>query len=141
VLAASPGVLTLDTPAETYERIRNAVRALARARIHYHVLHEWSRLKPEDAKDLPKLELARRHVKNLCDALDVDPAKLYSQKQIPSGREKEAVLVAGKLVAAYYRVLIRVVRPKDAEFVGVNLDDEQRLQDEIDESDEDEDED
>ena len=34
-------------------------------------------------------------------------------------------LVAGKLIAAYYRVLLRVLRPiKEAEFMGVKLDEQ-----------------
>jgi hypothetical protein len=122
VMAASPGILTLDTPADTAERLRTALKALKRSRIHYQNLHAWSRLDFAEADTLPEPEAARTDIRRLCEALDVDPSKLFP-KSVPKDRQREAILVAGKLIAAYYRVLHRVLSPNGAEYVGVSTED------------------
>lgn len=125
VNANSPGVLTIDAPAETAERLGAALHAHSRSYIYYHAVHQWSRLSRNTLAGLPTLEVARQNVRDLCEALDVDPAKLYP-KQVAPDREAEVVLIAGKLIAAYYRVLLRVLDPvQGVEFVGVQI---ERLQ-------------
>lgn len=119
ISASSPGVLTIDSPAETADRLLTGLRALTRSAVLYRAVHEWSRLSPDNAKDVPTV--ARENVEKLCAALDVDPAKLYPD-HYDANREKDVVLVAGKLIAAYYRVLLRVVHPvQGAEFTGAKI--------------------
>jgi hypothetical protein len=131
VNANSPGVLTINAPSETAERLGAALQAHSRSYFHYHAVHQWSRLTPNMLEGLPALDVARQNVRALCEALNVDPAKLYP-KQVAPDREAEAVLIAGKLITAYYRVLHRVLDPvQGVEFVGVQI---ERLQvDSIDE--------
>ena len=84
----------------------------------YDAVHSWSRLKPQRADDVPAT--AFDQLKRLCDALDVDSNKLLS---IAQRTERSALLVAGKLVAAYYRQLWKLAEPEgDVEFLGSRLD-------------------
>jgi len=125
VSAASPGVLTIATPAETSYQLVQAIRALPGSVAAYQAVHGWSRLSPDNAEEVPPT--ARENVVRLCRALNVDPGKLYAA-DIPQENEKDAVLVAGKLIAAYYRVLLRVIKPvPGVEFMGVRLDEEPEI--------------
>lgn len=120
VSANSPGVLSLEAPAETAGQLREALKALPRSLVHYHNVHEWSKLNPDQAEDIPRT--ARAHVEALCGALGVDARKLFPAAAA-NGDDIESLLVAGKLIAAYYRVLLRVIDPvAGTEFTGVHLD-------------------
>lgn len=125
VAAASPGVLTIGTPAETSSQLVQAIRALPESVVAYQAVHAWSRLSPDNADQVPPV--ARENVERLCRALNVEHRKLYASS-IPPEHEKDAVLVAGKLIAAYYRVLLRVIRPlPGVEFMGVTLEHEPEI--------------
>jgi hypothetical protein len=120
VAASSPGVLTLDTPAETSAQLVQAIRALTGSAVAYQAVHDWSRLNMDNVEAVPPA--AKEAVERLCRALNVDPGKLYGGADLS---EPEAVLVAGKLIAAYYRVLHRVARPTSCvELMGATLDEE-----------------
>jgi hypothetical protein len=125
IVASSPGVLTIDAPAETADRLGQALRALSRSLVHYRNIHEWSRLSPERVAEtpllMPPLEVADEQIERLCSALDVDSTKLYPST-VASEFALAATMVAGKLIAAYYRVLLRVLDPMpNAEFLGVEI--------------------
>lgn len=123
VAAASPGVLTIATPAETSAQLVQAVRALSSSVVAYQAVHAWSRLTMDNVEAVPGT--ASDTVDRLCRALNVDPRKLYAQNGASEVERRYATLVAGKLIAAYYRVLHRVVRPiHGAELMGANLDEE-----------------
>jgi hypothetical protein len=71
----------------------------------------------------------RDSVERLCRALNVDPRKLYAPDAQDGlfdwESERRAVLIAGKLIAAYYRVLNRAARPAfNIEISGAHLDEE-----------------
>lgn len=125
IAANSPGVFTIDAPPETADRLSQALRALSRSVAHYQAIHAWSRLDPariaESPSTMPPSSVARNQIKQLCAALDVDAQKLYPG-EISADYEPAAVLVAAKLIAAYYRVLLRVLSPSsNVEFLGVEL--------------------
>lgn len=121
----SPGIITIETPAETADQLGRALKALTRSVGHYQNVHGWSRVSPDGAEQIPST--ARAHVEALSSALGVDSAKLFPE-QIDPKTEKDSLLVAGKLIAAYYRVLWRVLDPVDGvEFLGVQVEDKSRL--------------
>lgn len=124
VAASSPGVLTIATPAETSAQLVQAIRALPAGAFAYTLVHAWSRLNMDNAEAVPGT--ARSEIERLCGALNVDPRKLYAQDVwSDSQSEQRAVLVAGKLIAAYYRVLNRAARPTSGvELIGATLDEE-----------------
>jgi hypothetical protein len=122
----SPGVLTIETPAETASQLSDALKALSRSAIHYQAIHGWSRLNPESAYGVP--DVARDNIEALCAALGVDSQKLFPIK-FEADKEKDSLLVAGKLIAAYYRVLLRVLDPVDGvEFVSVRIEERPELE-------------
>jgi hypothetical protein len=103
-------VLTIATPAETSAQLIQAIRALPGSAVEYTAVHAWSRLNMDNADAVPST--GRDSVERLCRALDVDPRKLYAHVVWPDPEsERRAVLVAGKLIAAYYRVLHRAAKP------------------------------
>lgn len=124
VAASSPGVLTIATPAETSAQLVQAIRALPAGAIAYTAVHGWSRLNMDNAGAVP--DTARGDIERLCRVLNVDHRKLYAQSVWADfQREQRAVLVAGKLIAAYYRVLNRAARPTSGvELMGAALDEE-----------------
>jgi len=127
VAASSPGVLTIATPAETSAQLVQAIRALPRCAAEYKAVHEWSRLNMNNADAVPPT--GRDSVERLCRALNVDHRKLYAPDAQDGlfdwESERRAVLVAGKLIAAYYRVLNRAARPAfNIELSGAHLDEE-----------------
>lgn len=121
----SPGIITIESPAETAGQLSAALRALSRSAIHYQNVHSWSRLSPEGAQQIPST--AREHVEALSAALGVDSTKLFPEQLDPK-TEKDSILVAGKLIAAYYRVLLRVLDPVEGvEFLSVQVEDRPSL--------------
>jgi hypothetical protein len=119
VSANSPGILTLEAPAAIAARVAAALRALPDSIKAYQELHTWSRIKPKDAAErMPEVEIAHRDLARLCGILAVDERPL-----IPAGQAGDplAILTAGKLVAAYWRQLWRLLSGDDgAEFISVD---------------------
>lgn len=121
VAASSPGVLTMEATAEAADDLQAALHALPYAGPAYAALHEWSRVRPGLAQEAVP-PTASADIRRLSSILRVDPRKLFLQGE-PDNQSKEALLVAAKLLAAYYRVLWRVVSPGDGmEFVSVKVD-------------------
>jgi hypothetical protein len=117
--AASPGVLTLESPADTAEMVQRALSALPRSRVAFDAVHNWSRLKPSAAAKVPPV--ARETLVRLCSLLGVRPEALL-QPFNTEEEEKMSLLVAGKLIASYYRMLWRVLQPNPrAEYIGNNI--------------------
>lgn len=115
VAASSPGVLTLDAPSDRVRALAQVLNALPKSGTAYDAVYGWSRLHPRESDEVPST--ARDDVDRLCSFLGVASSKIL---KAPPGSEDEkgALLVAGKLIAAYYRMLGRVVNPKGgAEFL------------------------
>jgi hypothetical protein len=121
VSAASPGVFTIETPSSTADMVRRALGGLPKSKSAFDAVHAWSRLRPDAAQKVPAV--ARESLHRLCSLLNV---RLDAILQPASGdHEDEAMLVAGKLIASYYRMLWRVVEPSNrAEFVGAKIEKE-----------------
>lgn len=69
---------------------------------------------------MPDLSVAKLHINNLCGRLGVDAHTI-----LPPDKESDpaAVLVAGKLISAYYRRLWMIIDPgKGAEFLSATAD-------------------
>lgn len=83
--------------------------------LHAYFAAEWSRLHKERIRQGRITGVARGHKPRV----DLD-AILKVKKGAGGTDEKGALLVAGKLLAAYYRMLVRVISPKrtGAEFLG-----------------------
>jgi hypothetical protein len=118
VSANSPGVFTIEAPAESAEHLEAALRAVEGSAKSYAHVYAWSRLKPtafekiNPISDVPALQ-------KLCNNLNVDCDILLPPG---SGWNKKAILYAGKLIAAYYRRLRFFLHPTaDLEFIGVKL--------------------
>jgi hypothetical protein len=120
VSAASPGVFTIETPAQTADMVRVALRALPKSKAAFDAVHAWSRLRPDAAHRVPSV--ARESIARLCSILNVRVDAILQ----PSTSESESLvlLVAGKLIASYYNMLWRVLAPNDrAEYLGPNVED------------------
>lgn len=118
VSANSPGVLTMDAPAATASQVAFALNAVPTSLNAYDTLYSWSRIRPKDAAErMPEIDLARQHIHRLCNHLGVEYRAL-----LPHEREDDliSVLAAGKLLAAYWRQLSRILNPReDIEFISV----------------------
>lgn len=122
VSANSPGVLSIDAPSGVATRLAKAIAALRLAEKAYDVVHSWSKLKPTKADHVPDDALA--DLRRLGDMISVDMRKLLPSLREGATPEKVELLIAGKLVAAYYRKLWKLVEPgSDAEFISVNTSD------------------
>lgn len=118
VAASSPGVLTIAAPAESAEHLAGALRAVYSSEKSYDNVYAWSRLKPEKAASV-RPQAAVPQLQKLCDDLKIDISVLLPKAQ---AAEPKAVLYAGKLVAAYYRRLCKILEPSDdIEFIGVRV--------------------
>lgn len=102
VSVSSPGILTIEAPTEpsrrllvVLERLRNSVGA-------YRELHRWSRFRHDEAHLVPPY--AREELDALCNHLGIDSRRLFRGPSLDVN-EDLSVLVAGKLVASYYRKL------------------------------------
>jgi hypothetical protein len=116
VNAASPGVLTLDAPREIVKQLSKTIKALESSRLAYDQLHNWSKLDPKKIDGLPKT--AFEDLETLCRSLSISIDSLFRDET--KKRQKQAILTSGKLVAAYYRRLWKVIEPEDrAEFISV----------------------
>jgi hypothetical protein len=106
VAAASPGVLTIAVPATTANQITRALASAAQERTKkaYDVLHDWSRLPPRSAASVPVT--AQNDIRRLCEHIHVAADKI-----LPAVEESAQILRAGKVVAAYYRALWRLIEP------------------------------
>lgn len=121
--AASPGVLTLEAPANGAERLSAALNASTRDETlkAYDIVHDWSRLKPEKADHISAT--AEVDVRRLCALLGVDPSKILVSSDDTDEATKLMLLNAGKLITAYCRRLWKLVwvpRP-GVEFLGIEL--------------------
>lgn len=115
----SPGALVVETAADAANVLEDALRALPLCVEAYKRLYAWSRLHSRAVEKLPPDAL--ENVQELCAHLDVDYTKL-----LPNSRpfiERSDIHVAGKMIAAYYRMLRRVARPQGGvEFTGPSSD-------------------
>lgn len=119
VAAASPGVFTLDTPTGTADMIRRALQGLPRCTAAVEAVHAWSRFRPEAAQRVPST--ARESLHRLCSLLNVRVDAILPPTT-NADQEKDALLVAGKLIISYYRMLWRLVEPNDrAEYLGAKV--------------------
>jgi hypothetical protein len=107
VAAASPGVLTIAAPTEAAGRIAAAMSSVARPNTvkAYRTLHDWSRIHESKAASVPSA--AVENLRRLSALLGVDCAKLLPETHTP-----QHVLRAGKIIAAYYRRLWRLLEPQ-----------------------------
>jgi hypothetical protein len=122
VAAASPGVFTIETPSGTAEMVRQAIHALPRSKIAFQAVHAWSRLRPDAAARIPPA--ARDTLDRLCSILNVRTDAILQPAKSPE-EEKISLLVAGKVIASYYRMLWRVLEPSDrAEYLGSKIENE-----------------
>jgi hypothetical protein len=112
VEAASPGSLSIAAPAEAARRVNEAVEAAAADSTvkAYEALHGWSRLKHDKASHTPKT--AATDLKQLCRTLSVDEERLFAGQETLDLADSQQLLVAGKLVAAYYRRLWGLISPE-----------------------------
>lgn len=121
----SPGVLVIETPVEMFEVLEGALLSLEGARDAYHAVHQWSRFNSRAAEHVPMGALS--DLRSLCDRLHVDVEKVLPRDGLtgilgPNYASRDAILVAGKLVAAYFRMLWRVAQPVgDIEFTGIRV--------------------
>ncbi len=118
VAAGSPGVLTLEASPAMASRLAGVLSGLPRFRSAYDAVSSWSGISPGRLERMPDLDAARQQVATLCSHLKVDVSVL-----LPPGSEKDpyAVLVAGKLVAAFHRKLWQTVRSEAGQFISVNV--------------------
>ena len=124
VSAGSPGVLTIEAPSHTANRLMSTLARLPGAVNAYHNLHVWARLKPTRAHEIPQ-EAAIDDLRRLCEKLGVDPHKVLPTLGQQGDIDPLDILVAGKLVAAYFRKLRKLLDKKTgAEFISVNLEEE-----------------
>jgi len=127
VQAASPGVLSMEAPREVAVDVTRALlRAQEKAaRSAYDVLHAWSRYKTDNAENVPMT--AERDIKALCSSLGISADAILSvtptanmssggdepEAEPLTAERKKALLQIGKLMAGYYRRLLKVMEPAD----------------------------
>jgi uncharacterized caspase-like protein len=102
--------------------IRRALQGLARCTAAFEAVHAWSRLRPEAAQRVPSV--ARESLQRLCSLLSVRVDAILPPTT-SADQENDALLVAGKLIASYYKMLWRLVEPNDrAEYLGEKIEKE-----------------
>lgn len=109
VFANSPGVLTIAAPTITADHLLASFYALQRSEKAYTNLHAWSRLKPQRAGMIP--DTAVDDLRRLCETLEIDTVKLLPALASTRTPEPIETLVAGKLIAAYYRKMWNLLSP------------------------------
>ncbi len=117
--AASPGVFTLEAPTQMATRLLHTLASLDGARDAYEALYSWSKIPPKALDRMPDAGDAVRDLQSLCDKLAVDRTAILPP---PAQSDPEAVLTAGKMIAAYYRRLWELVSTDGIEFLGVVVD-------------------
>lgn len=120
VHAGSPGVFTIDAPTPIAEHIVHILAKLPQTLKAYDNVYEWSRLKPDKADKIP-VDAASR-LKQLCLPLGIEIEKLLPSHLSSDRATRIHILIAGKLVAAYYRKLWKLVESANgAEFINADL--------------------
>lgn len=99
VSAHSPGILTLDGPGAPVTHLMKVLAAVPDAASAYSAVHQWSRLPWQKVEKVPGT--AMEDLKRLAGRLIVDLGVLVS----PEKTGQAQLLVAGKLLASYYRRL------------------------------------
>lgn len=147
VAAASPGVLTIDAPTKWADSVLDAVQAVGESEVAYRAVHRWSKLETENLDRLPETDQVLEELVRLCDSMRIKIGRLFaafagtepSLQKIGEAAPSE-LLVAGKLAAAYYRAMLRLLMlPADAEFLSVGRprEEDERLRNIQDEADDD----
>lgn len=138
VSANSPGVLSMVSPRETAKEMVRAFSRLndRRTKKAYHALHSWAKMDEADSKRVKKTA-AEQDIARLCSALGITadavlpPASPDATLPVDSTPDPEGlrgdgateyrkreILQAGKLIAAYYRCLDRLLNSRlNAEFI------------------------
>lgn len=119
VSAGSPGILTLEASPSMAARLTHSLIALPRASNAYDAVLRWSGISYRRLEQMPNLDAARQQVSTLCDHLGIDMGVLLPSDE---GRDPYAVLVAGKLIAAFHRKLWKTVSSDDGQFISVKVD-------------------
>ncbi|TGN11616.1 hypothetical protein [Leptospira bandrabouensis] len=125
VFANSPGLLTIDAPANIVQRLEKCYETLHDSQEEYDKVHAWSSYKPKDVDKLPAS--AYDDICNLALKLDVDVNALFEESIDPINEKdieysNDQILVAGKLIAAYYRRLLVLLNPDDGvEFISMKV--------------------
>jgi hypothetical protein len=125
VQAASPGVLTIDAPSSIVGLIKNSIEGLINSKPAYDQLHAWSRLSPNRIDGMPANDEALRDIQTLATSLRIDHMSLFPAPSVeyptPTNR-KESLLVAGKMIASYYRKLWQTLAPEPrVEFISIQI--------------------
>jgi hypothetical protein len=122
VSAGSPGVLTIDAPSSIANSLVAILERLPDAAEAYYNVYKWSRFKPKTAHEIPRRG-AIEELRRLCDKLGVDAPKLLPViDEKPEEIDPVRILVAGKLIAAYYRRLRMLLGTNSGvEFVEVEI--------------------
>lgn len=123
VAAASPGVLTIDAPAEIVKQLERSFNSLSQSSVYYDALHSWAKLSPSRIDGMPANQQALDDIQALCNSLSISSDALFPRfvegEEVDPKTKKEALLVAGKLVAAYYRRLWQILKPEPrVEFIS-----------------------
>lgn len=131
VQAASPGILSIEAPAITAARLTEAIARVARRDVQraYRLLHSWSRMRTTDFLDVPRsgrddvvrlsghLGMSTTSLRPLIGEAEEFIAAQQGEPDDPISAEfakakKLSILVAGKLVAAYFRRLRDLANPR-----------------------------
>ncbi len=121
VHASSPGILNLEAPTEIADHVANVLAKLKDNIENFKVLHSWSKLKPLNINSLPPS--AFDDLADLCNGLLVDIDSIFPAptSELPDPKsDAQSILTAGKLVAAHWTRLWKVLKPKSGvEFISV----------------------
>ena len=105
-------MLTLEAPSSTANHLASVLAVLPKCKAAFERVLRWSKISPSSLERMPHVGTARKQLVKLCSALLVNvSAVLPTEMQ----DDERSVLVAGKLVAAYYRKLWDLVETKDAD--------------------------
>ncbi|HZL18962.1 MAG TPA: hypothetical protein VFG23_14575 [Polyangia bacterium] len=96
----SPGILSISAPASPADHLMKVLTAVPGSTQAYDALHQWARLPWQKVSKVPAT--AEDDIKRLAGRLLVDPSVLLPGDGI---RSDQALLVAGKILASYYRRL------------------------------------
>jgi len=118
VAVASPGVFTIETPLSTAAMVRRAMDGLGKSQVARDAVHQWSRLRPDAVDNVPPV--ARETINRLCSILGVRVEAIL--QPAADAEEKMSLLVAGKLIVSYWKMLWRVLEPSHrAEYLGPKI--------------------
>lgn len=129
-IAASPGVLVISAPTHGADRLAAAMQAAAAVETTkaYHALHAWSKLTEKKIDGMPSLEAAKQQYGRLAALLLIDASRL-----VPANPEPKQLLRAGKVLAAYYRLLWKLIEPpaEGVEFLSAGIEKESDAPDSV----------